>query len=256
MRQLLPKVLQPTENPLKLLVVGGKSFPKNYEKNIFIYIIFWENFSRKFHLPSCSLSCGSCSQRCSNPLKIHWSCWQWRRKVFRNVWKNNFRYIFCRFFSGIYFCLPSCSLSCGSCSERCSNPLKIHWSCWWWRKMFPINHEKNILYIFFEKIFRENFTYLAAPYRAAAAPKGAPTHWKSTEAAGGGRKTFSKNYEKIFSDKYFSEKIFRDGKFHLPSCSLSCGSCSQRCSNPLKIHWSCWWCEGKVFRILGIIIFS
>ena len=46
-------------------------------------------------------------------------------------------------------------------------------------------------YIIFGEFFSENFTYLAAPYRAAAAPKGGPTHWKSTEAAGGGRKKFS-----------------------------------------------------------------
>ena len=108
-------------------------------------------------------------------------------------------------------------------------------------KIFPTNYE-NIyfqIYDFWRKKFHGNSTYLAAPYRAAAAPKGAPTHWKSTEAAGGGGKKFSDKLWKIyFQIYYFWRKNSR--KFHLPSCSLSFGSCSQRCCNRLKIHWRCW----------------
>ena len=59
-------------------------------------------------------------------------------------------------------------------------------------------------------MFQEDFTYLAAPYRAAAALKGAPSHLKSTKAAGGGRKIFPKNYEKILRYIIFWEKIFEE----------------------------------------------
>ena len=179
MRQLLPKVLQPTENPLKLLVMGGKSFPNFFKNNMFIYIFFWDFFRENFTYLSAPYRAAAAPKGAPT----HWSCWQREQKVFRNVWKN----------IQIYF-----------------------------------------LQIFFQYIF----AYLAAPHRAAAAPKGAPTHLKSTEAVGGGGKCFPKNYEKnIFICIIFWENFSR--KCHLPSCSLSCGSCSQRCFNPLKIDCSC-----------------
>ena len=63
----------------------------------------------------------------------------------------------------------------------------------------------NIL--IFEKIYREISTYLAAPYRLAAAPKGSATDWKSTEAVGSERKKFSdKLWKNIFSNILFLEK--------------------------------------------------
>ena len=105
----------------------------------------------------------------------------------------------------------------------------------------------NILFLE-KKKSRENSTYLAAPYRAAAAPKGAPTHWKSTEAAGGGGEKFSDKLWKIYFQIYYFWRKKSPRKFHLPSCSLSCGSCYQMCSNPLKIYWSCRWWGRKVFR--------
>ena len=63
---------------------------------------------------------------------------------------------------------------------------------WQWGEKFSENMKKYFqIYYFLEIFFPFIFAYLAAPYRAAAAPKGALTHWKSTEAADGGRKKFS-----------------------------------------------------------------
>ena len=181
---------------------------------------------RKFHLPICSLSCGSCSQRCSNTLKINWSCRWLEEKVFLKIMEKIFRYInFWEKFSR-KFHLPSCSLSCGSCSQMCreiGSEGKSFQKTW-----------KNIFryIIFWRFFFPFIFAYLAAPYRAAAAPKGALTHWKSTKAGGGvGGKSIQKNMKKEMEIYYFGENFLR--QFHLPSWSLSCGSCSHMCLNPL-----------------------
>ena len=135
MRQLLPKVLQPTENPLKLPVVGGKSFPKNYEKNIFRYIFFEKIFREHFTYLAAPYRAAAAPKGAPTHWKSTEAVGGRRKKFSKNLWKN--------------------------------------------------------IQIYFLRKFSENFTYLAAPYRAAAAPKGAPTHWKSTEAVGGGRKKFA-----------------------------------------------------------------
>ena len=195
MRQLLRKVLQPTENPLKLLVVGGKSFPNKLWKNIFIYIFF--------------------------------------EKIFR----ENFTYLAAPYRAAA---APKGAPTHWKSTEAAGGH---------GRKTFSKKYEKIFHHIYFlRKFFEKDFTYLAAPYRAAAAPKGAPTHWKSTETAGGGREKFSeKLFKIIFSYIWFFWENF-SRKCHLPSCSLSCGSCSQRCFNLLKIHWSCRLVRIQVFR--------
>ena len=203
-------------------------------------------------LPICSLSCGSCSQRCCNLLEIHWSCQEWEENVFWKIVKKYFQIYYIWRKCSDKFCLPGCSLSCGSCSQTCFNSLKNHSSCQVWEKDFIEIAKKYFHIVFSDIIFLEHFAHLAAPYRAAAAAKGDPTHWKY--ALRGGRNKCSEKLWTKYSEVLFLENFLRN--FCLLSCSLSCGSCSQTWSNSLTIHWSYSAWEENVFWKIGEKIFS
>ena len=127
MRQLLPKVLQLDCKSTEAARSGRKKFSEKLWKKYFQLYCFSEKiFGYIFCLPRCSLSCGSCSQRCSHSLKIHWMLPGEGGKSFpKNCEKKIFSYIVFGENFLINFCLPRCSESCGSYSQKCSHSPKI-----------------------------------------------------------------------------------------------------------------------------------
>ena len=173
--------------------VGGKSFPKNCEKTYFQLYCFWIKFSDNFlaYLGAPNRAAAA-PKGAPTRLKPQWSCQEWDiKKCLRKIVKNIFSAVL--FLERIFldkflltYLLPIVrqlhpkvpQLAAKSTEAARGGRKKFSGKLWKSIFRFIISGENVLI----------NFAYLAAPYRAAAAPKRALTRSKTTEAARCGKK--------------------------------------------------------------------